>query len=266
MKKSEGQVLLIVVLVMVVVLTVGLSVVSRGITTLRTSTEEENSQLALSAAEAGVETAMQTQTGSTGPPQSLSNGASIDSVLVTPILGSEFLFNGGSPVTQDDGVNVWLSTYPYYTNPWIGTLNIYWGSSAAGDTCATSGNAMAALEVIVISGSKAFPVTTRYAYDPCTTRRSYNNFSASTPSSVNIQGKTFPYSTQIPIANGLIADIVPLYANTPIGITAASNLPSQGNTITSKGSSGDTQRRIQVFQAYPRVPSELFQYTFFHSQ
>src|SRR5690242_8662448 len=55
---EAGQALLIVVLVMVIALTVGLSLASRSITNLRNSTDEANSQAAFSAAEAGVEQAV----------------------------------------------------------------------------------------------------------------------------------------------------------------------------------------------------------------
>ena len=52
---QKGQVLLLVVLASVIALTVGLAAISRSITSTRISTEESNSQKALSAAEAGIE-------------------------------------------------------------------------------------------------------------------------------------------------------------------------------------------------------------------
>lgn len=55
MKKRRGQILILVLLVVVVALAVGLSVASRNITNLRTSTQTEQSQRAFSAAEGGVE-------------------------------------------------------------------------------------------------------------------------------------------------------------------------------------------------------------------
>jgi len=55
MKKRNGQVLILVLLIVVVALAVGLSVASRNITNLRTSTQSEQSQRAFSAAEGGVE-------------------------------------------------------------------------------------------------------------------------------------------------------------------------------------------------------------------
>jgi len=53
-KYQSGQALLIVILVMVIALTVGLSVAVRTTTNIRTASEDENSQRAFSAAEAGV--------------------------------------------------------------------------------------------------------------------------------------------------------------------------------------------------------------------
>ena len=57
---NSGQAILLVVLVMIVGLTVGLSVVSRSIVSIKTSTEEADSQKALAAAEAGIEKALNT--------------------------------------------------------------------------------------------------------------------------------------------------------------------------------------------------------------
>ncbi|MDP2632311.1 MAG: hypothetical protein Q8P25_01150, partial [Candidatus Curtissbacteria bacterium] len=55
MKRRSGQILILVLLVVVVALAVGLSVASRNITNIRTSTQTEQSQRAFSAAEGGVE-------------------------------------------------------------------------------------------------------------------------------------------------------------------------------------------------------------------
>lgn len=54
-KKRSGQILILVLLVVVVALAVGLSVASRNLTNLRTSTQAEQSQRAFTAAEGGVE-------------------------------------------------------------------------------------------------------------------------------------------------------------------------------------------------------------------
>ncbi len=53
--KKSGQILILVLLIVVVALAVGLSVASRNITNLRSSTQTEQSQRAFTAAEGGVE-------------------------------------------------------------------------------------------------------------------------------------------------------------------------------------------------------------------
>ena len=55
MKKRSGQILILVLLIVVVALAVGLSIASRNITNLRTSTQTAQSQRSFSAAEGGVE-------------------------------------------------------------------------------------------------------------------------------------------------------------------------------------------------------------------
>jgi hypothetical protein len=56
---KSGQVVLIVLLVMVVVLTIGLSLISRSVTDISISKDEEEAIRAFSAAEAGIEAALQ---------------------------------------------------------------------------------------------------------------------------------------------------------------------------------------------------------------
>lgn len=259
MKKFEqGQTLLIVVLVMVVALTVGLSIASKSITSLRSSTEEASSQKALAAAEAGVEQAIKNNLSIASG--SFSNNT-VYSTSVTQVLGSSFLLNGGNPVLQDDGIDLWLSTYStnqtqLYSNPWSGNLTIHWGNSSNG--CSN-----AAIEIAVISGSRAAPILTRYAFDPCQTRSSVNSFNFVSSLNNTIAGKTFYYRTTIAVSSGLIARVIPFYANTPMAAVGSVALPSQGTTIVSTGKSGNTERRVNVFQGYPEVPSEYFPYNLF---
>ncbi|OGH18473.1 MAG: hypothetical protein A3F31_01660 [Candidatus Levybacteria bacterium RIFCSPHIGHO2_12_FULL_38_12] len=268
---EKGQALLVVVLIMIVSLTVGLSIASRSITNIRTSSEEASSQRAFSAAEAGIEVALQTGVASLLEGQDVANNATIKQVTITTVSGSKFLLNGGGAIPRDDGYDVWLSDYPNYANPWNnGDVTFYWGSQICG-----SGNEslVAALEFILITGNKQTPVASRYAVDPCTLRRNNNNFSTPGPSG-SINGINFSYSYKIPVAiqNGLLIRVVPLYAHAVVGAVGVDstsgldkNLPPQGTQIVSTGQSAGTQRKIQVFQGYPRVPSEFFQYILFSS-
>lgn len=256
---QEGQMLLIVVLVMVVVLTVGLSVATRSITNLRSTTEEENSQRAFSAAEAGVELALKTGSAS----GSFTNNATYTANVA--VLGQSISFpvNNGEIVSKDEGVDIWLSNYPSYSSPWSGSFTIYWGSSS--DVCDPneSTNTAAALEVIVLSGSTSSPTVSHYAVDPCSQRRAANAFSppgAGGP----VLGTTYPESVTISgVTNGLIARVIPVYATAKMAVTSTVALPAQGQTVTSTGTSDTSERKLTLFEGYPKVPTELFPFVVF---
>ncbi len=255
---QEGQTLLIVVLVMVIAATVGLSVVSKSITSLRTSTEEANSAKALSAAEAGIQ--QQLQSGTSIGSGSFSANASYTTNIAAQS-GTQVLLNGGNTIRRDEGTDLWLvphnaSNNPVWSSPWSGSsLTIYWGDSS-GD-CNN-----AALEILVITGSGGVYTQKRYVYDTGCPRG--NNFLHISPSrGTMVDGINFIYSTPISVTNGLVVRIVPLYTDTSIGVAGSVALPSQGNVISSTGTSGTVARMINVFQGYPQLPSEFFNYGFF---
>lgn len=274
---EKGQALLIVVLVMVVALTVGLSLASRSITNLRNTTDEANSQAAFSAAEAGVEQAV--KLGSVTGPSVISgvslndkNNSQISNVSVAAINGDEFLLNNGNPIFQDDGTDIWLSPHSdipsqLFQSPWNGTLNVYWGTHT--DPCQEP-----AIELLIISGTKTSPTLSKYAYDSCSARRSGSNSFGAPPlsGSFTVNGvngsQTFNYSTAPIVTNGQLARIIPLYTAGIIGIKGA-GLPVQGKIITSTGTAGvsssETVRKISFFQGYDALPSELF-YSLFTPQ
>lgn len=277
---------------MVVSLTVGLSLASRSIINLRNTEDEESSQRAFSAAEAGVERALKanctdTQGCSlTGAFATTENNSQF-SAIATPILGDEFLLKGGNPTLKDDGVDLWLVNHNAddsldYASGWQ-TLNgashitFYWGKSS--DVCSnSSSNTMAALEIIAITGTASSPQSTRYSVDPCDGRRTINNFSDSekgSPGPYSVGGETFAYKKSITInasSKGIVVRVVPLYADVKIAVkgcdtngspSSCTALPLQGSAITSTGTSGDTQRKIALVQGYPELPAEFFQYILF---
>lgn len=297
-KTSErGQVLLIIVLVLVVSLTVGLALVSRSITNLRTSTEEENSQRALSAAEAGIEQVLKSGV-ATGNKTFTANNTSY-SAVISQLSGQEFLFNSGNPIPKDEGVDIWLVDHRVdgsadYASGWqtlssTAYTTIFWGN--ANDTCTNSAatNTMAAVEIVAIVGTEASPQMVRYVYDPCTTgRTAVNSFcpvggvvSATCPLTSSTVGGTigttaFHYAATVsfPItAKALLMRIISLYSRTPIGIAACDNLgancnslPSQGKRIESTGFAGpnsEIARKVVFFQGYPALPVEFFPHIVF---
>jgi Tfp pilus assembly protein PilX len=259
-EQQRGQVLLIVVLVMVVALTVGLSVATRSITNLRTTTEEEQSQRAFSAAEAGLEQSLKSN--SSLSPMTISESGATVGTTVNDIGSAPFLLNNGVFVTKDDGSDVWLSNYPDYGTPRTGTLHVHFGLGTDACSASPATNSEAAIEVIVIQGnSLASPQLLHYVYDPCSTRSSVNNFTDPISDTETIGQYQFRNRASVAITNGRIARIIPLYASTPIGIRfTGGTLPSQGSQITSTGSSGEVQRKITAFRGYPKLPTEFFQY------
>jgi len=268
---QDGQVLLLVVLASVIALTVGLAAVSRSITSTRISTEESNSQKALSAAEAGVEEQINkalTATGGesiTDTTQDLNNNSSFIATA-EPLDGTDFEINNGEAVNQDDGADIWLSKYPDFSSPILGNYNItvFWNAPVNGGSgCDTSDPA---IEVVVLYGaSKTDPKMSRYAIDGCVGRRSQNHFSIPTstesfPSGYNQRHTITNITNGLP---GYIMRIIPLYADAKIAVRSSVALPAQGYTIESTGSSGDTVRKVQVSQGFPKLPIEFFPYNLF---
>ena len=274
LKNQKGQTMLIVVLAIVIALTVGLSVASRSITSIKTSTEEASSQKALSAAEAGIERALQKLTSTGSFEGSFELGEGTESTYLTTVAslsGRLMVLNGGNMVNKDEGIDLWFVDHnedgtPNYSTNWTGVISVYWGEQD--DSCSQDQltNTMAAIEIVVIEGTKDSPFIRRYVYDPCNERRATNNFDVAEAGST-ISNKTFSHGkTNIQINQGMLARIIPLYASASVGITVVSglNLPSQGSVISSIGKSGTTERKVTVFQGYPSLPAEYFPNNFFY--
>jgi len=259
-RSEAGQILLVVVLVVIVVTTIGLSLASRSITSLRTSTEEAESQKALAAAEAGVERLLENSAPTTEGTIGGSLANANYSATVHQLSATSFLMNGGNPVPKDEGADLWFTVYSSdpnpanrYQNPWNGTLNVYWGTDST--PCNNP-----ALEIIIVTGTANSPVSKRYVYDPCLSRRNENNFGA--PPSGG--GMTLLYgSGDIIVNGGLIARVVPLYGSTTVGVNGTTALPLQGSVINSTGTSGQTSRKIRVFKGYPQTYLPYLSYGLF---
>ena len=278
---ENGQIILIVVLVMVIALTIGLSVAARGIMGLRTSTEEADSQRALAAAETGIERSVQEIQPiplATSVPDTESSTVTNSkySTGVKAVEGSTFLINGGLEVSKDEGADVWFVNHvggnPDYSTPSNpDKVNLFWGSS-------TSGCNEAAIEVIVVTRDPSTSIvkTYRYAYDPCSLRIG-NNFTPALAGIHSITGSTFTFGT--PPNNDLTENIaspknivfmrvIPLYQNARIGVYACNGgictlLPVQGYQITSTGTSGDASRTVSVFKGWPQTYLPYLSYGLF---
>lgn len=263
---ESGQMLMLVILIMVAAMTVGLSVAARTITNVRISSEEENSEKAFSAAEAGIEQTIGKTTGMTG---TFENNSGYETKVNT-LTGDALLLNNDIKVLKDNAVDLWLANYPNYSNTWSGTITIFWGNDSDQCTSDESTNSMAALEVLLIYGNKNTPKLIHYMLDPCQERSFVNHFTYITPSSGEINSVSFRYKQSITITNGIIARIIPLYAAANIGVSGCdsnnnncSRLPSQGTVIESLGTADETKRKVIMVQSYPKLPEELFSFALF---
>lgn len=268
---EQGQALLLVVLVLVISMTIGLSVATRSVINVRSSTEEQDSQRAFSAAEAGIERAINSSSsGTIAQPIQLDANSQIKQLTVGQLSGDQILINNGTIISRDDGVDVWLVNHkadgsPDYTIPWSGDLTIYWGTSTDSCNATLANNTMAALEVVTLTGSDTAPVSRHYFFEPCAARATANKFDGLVTTSP-ADWTAFQFKSVVSgITNGLLVRILPLYADTRIGIKGNA-LPNQGTVIESVGSSGEAQRKLVTFKGYPKLPSEYFPHMLFWPQ
>jgi hypothetical protein len=282
LEKQRGQILLIVVLVVIVASTIALSLASRSITGLRTSTEEAESQKALAAAEAGIERAIQ---GSI--PIALTNDQIVNNseggknssyrTTVGQVDGSSFRINGGSMIPKDEGADVWLIghnpdgslNYADNLSTSPSSINLYWGTTSDG-ACGSSNPPAAIQAVVVVRNSPTDIKSYRYVYDRCSRG---NNFTQAVDAVANfeIDGTFFKYSTPsndltsgIPSPKNIILiRVVPIYKDAIVGVSSATALPTQGYMVNSIGTSGQASQQLKVFRGYPQTYLPYLSYGLF---
>jgi Tfp pilus assembly protein PilX len=293
MGKQAGQILLIVILVVIVASTIGLSLASRSITNLRSSTEEAESQKALNAAEAGIERTIQSNVLPTGIYIKGSNSSNNTTYTthVEQVQNSSFSINGGIKIPKDEGADVWFVNHDSNGNPDYSSavtfnnyLHLYWGSPT--ETCGTA-NSPAAIQAIVItrnSGTSEIK-SYRYAYDSCSRGNNFTtsesgNFTATEHKITGVSygnrtpeiGDSKDLAKNISDINNriILIRVVPIYKDSVIGVYACSRaganctvLPLQGYRIDSTGISGEANRKIRVFKGWPEAYLPYLSYGLF---
>ncbi len=277
MKDQKGQTVLILILVMTVALGIGISVIQRSLSDISTSTRMEQSSRAYSAAEAGIEKAIQSGSSITSP-IALGNNSSIDNVRADLLPAArqalEYL-----PVAKEDLAQVWLAdpeTLAQVYNQ--SSVDIYWGLP-------NTTTDKPALEITVISFNGGVYQPTKYFLDSDSTRVNSNKFQNATvgctsgppctsgctnPTIDTSMGtnRTFYCRTTLtgltlPLmllrARILYSSVSQPFAVQPLG---GSSLPPQARLFTATGVSGQTQRKVQVFRLDKVVPP-YFDYAIF---
>lgn len=263
--RSGGQALVLVLLSLAVVLTIVLYVVSRSVTDIAVSTRQEESIRAFSAAEAGIEKVLVTSS-STGL---ITIGDANYNANVTDFSAGTKTFNYPIQLSSGDSMTVWFMAHDVNgdltsSGAFTGSqMKVCWGKTGTSD----SNLATPAIEVTVYYQPTpgVFNVA-RAVSDPYSGRTPPNSFDTA-GGSCTISGVNYAFSKTIALPSGELqfARIKMLY-NTVIshgiGIDVDSNLPSQGQDINSTGVAGGSNRRISVFQSWPKIPS-IFEYSIY---
>ncbi len=268
---ESGQAVVLVLLSLSVVLTIVLFVMSRSVTDISTSTEQADSVRAFSAAEAGIENALFIGSNSSGS----IGDASYKAVVSDEASGTKS-FDYPIPLISGDTMTLWFINHdengdlvcsidkPCFKG---NAFRVCWGSS--------EGGIVPALEVSVyyesIPGDLSSIKIARMTIDPNEIRRNENMFLADDSTAcggyaytkaIDFQTSFIPAVTVYNSDYGLLfAKIRMVYnSDTPHKIGARIDdsvnavLPSQGKTVTSLGTSGESNRKVSVFQGWPEFP------------
>ena len=263
MRKNSGQALLIILLVMAVGLTVGLAVISRSVTDVGISRQEEESARVFSVAEAGIEEALKL---GFAPPEGVEIGGITATVSQTNLgKTQEFAFPGEYEVGdiqtlwlvehKEDGT---LDTNNKYS---ANSIDIYWGKE---------GGITPALEVTLIYDQAGTKIM-RWALDPDNSRRASNSFDSADAGNFQIGGKTFKYKktlSSLPCSTNICyaLRLRLLYNNQPqiLGAKGTTSLPSQGTCYESVATNPQTgvTRKVRQCQLH-KAPPGIFDYVLY---
>lgn len=201
-KKSEnGQVVLIILLVMAVLFTLGLSAVSRSITDIRISEQSQESARAFWTAQAGLEKALLGQAGTQG---------TVDDVTYTvtkSTLGGSENFVLEDKLSANDNFTYWLighnDTGQIDANQFVNfdpandNITVYFGD--LGQSASSNETPALVANLVYQDISGGFRSYT-YAFDPFTSRDPATNFSVPQSGSFTLDGSGFAFK-------GVINDI-----------------------------------------------------------
>lgn len=253
-KNKKGQVLLIAIMLLATVITVVMTIAFNSATETQVAKLEEDSQKALAAAEAGIDSVIKQSVGTNIPistlgdfsTQGISGNAKVLAVnkttFVTPLL------------QKDEQYTFYLSDYPSFANPWTGNLEMYLLSEAG--QCPS-------IEVLVVTG---LSTQARYAYNTCAATINYATLASNTPA--QIEGTSFQWKIPVPlsITNGTVAFVKVYGGRTKLGFKdegGINNLPTQGKTVDSEArTESGVVKKVQLFQSYPQIPSSFMMTSF----
>ncbi len=289
---SSGQIVIILLLAMLVALSVGLVVTQRSITDVTTSTQTDQATRAFSAAEAGIEQAIESGNSTGATPLPLGNNSSVSvNVDTLPKSGSaQVIEYPKSGFKKDTIAQFWLANLDsmavpiqsYYSG---NQLDVYFGNPEL----LTNNNIGTdpAVQVTIItlgkdSSNKDAYYSDKHTIESNVTRAKANNFNelvtcngpavntTSTVSSaffckstITIRDKTGSPCNAINNCTPVMVRVRLLYSPTPqklalgpVSLPCSNNpcFPPQVQIFKSVGTSGQSQKTIEVFRLKKYVP------------
>lgn len=256
MKKRSGQILILVLLVVVVALAVGLSVASRNITNLRTSTQTEQSQRAFSAAEGGVEDVLSRLSQIATSPN-ITAGVSEDVTVGGIVAKVEVKGSQIYQATIEEGTvgQIDLKGPPVAS----GNLVIEWAKNSQ----TVESSQPASIEVTQVYGTSPNYSQIRNAYSGGTfVGRDETGFTGGSCIYFNDEFKC--RVTVAVAANPVVLRLRPFWVKTTVRVTSSGVLPLQTYDVTSTATTDlGITRRVQVTRtALPALPA-AFDYVLF---
>lgn len=239
-RSNGGQVGIIMLLITVVMLTVGISAISRTTSDVSISTTNEQANRALDAAESGVERALSTDL-STAPSSTSAPSTDANVTVRTDVAQKNSL-----DTSVDQGYSVAVDVNGLANNT---PVTIQWAKEA---TCS-----QASLVITVLSTNAADPVRRTYIGAPVNAACVKNDgFSIAANNPV----ATYKLSTIISTrTNDKLIRIRPLYFGTDIRVTSTVALPTQSYTVTSTAQNINSKetKAVQVERTLPVAPAVL---------
>lgn len=233
---NSGQVGVILLLITVVMLTVGISVVSRTTSDLNISNTNEQANRALDAAESGVEQALSQNLANYTPPAAGGGPINVNTQVASSRSLQAFVDQGYTVGVDLTGV--------------VTPVTIQWAKES-------SCNARASLVLTIFS--TASPAVRR-VYATANTCSHNDNFNAS------VSAGSGGYSSRTVVntaAGDYLMRIRPLYYSSDVQVTG-NNLPVQAYTVTSSAQSntGKETKVVQVDRTLP-IPPSVFDYVLY---
>lgn len=292
-----GQIVLVLILVMTVALAIGIAVIQRSLSDISTASKVEQSSRAFSAAEAGIEQALNCPTctnvdfsgnqseATVTIPVDSTNGLipAIPGTLLPSLQDPFECLTSGTRFAKEDVAQVWLADLNSPVDPPTAfykqsSIDVYWGNSATD---------IAALEVTIVYYDGSQYQNKKWFLDQ--TDRG-NNFdypgkpSGVTPITCSDSGFKLVYSdgtdgstyrctvriNSLPTAPAklMLLRARLLYNSTsqPFAVQATGTcnstntdacIPPQAKTLVSTGKAGQTQRKVQICQLQKVAPPYL---------